>query len=73
MANEQHLAILKQGVEVWNEWRSENLRLKVDLSGAKLLEFDLTNADLSNASLSSANLSRTDLFKSNLSGATLNG
>lgn len=30
MANEQHLAILKQGVEVWNEWRSENLRLKVD-------------------------------------------
>ena len=73
MANEQHLAILKQGVEVWNEWRSENLRLKVDLSGAKLLEFDLTNADLSNASLSSANLSRTDLFKSNLSGANLNG
>lgn len=25
MANPEHLAILKQGVKVWNEWREENL------------------------------------------------
>ena len=24
MANEEHLARLKQGVEAWNEWRSRN-------------------------------------------------
>ena len=24
MANEEHLKILKQGVEQWNKWRSEN-------------------------------------------------
>jgi hypothetical protein len=24
MANEEHLARLKQGVEVWNAWRREN-------------------------------------------------
>ncbi len=24
MANPEHLAILKQGVEVWNEWRKRN-------------------------------------------------
>jgi hypothetical protein len=25
MANPEHLAILKQGVEVWNKWRDENI------------------------------------------------
>jgi hypothetical protein len=25
MADEQQLAILKQGVKAWNEWRSRNL------------------------------------------------
>jgi hypothetical protein len=24
MANEEQLAILKQGVDVWNQWREEN-------------------------------------------------
>ena len=24
MANEEHVAILKQGVEAWNKWRDEN-------------------------------------------------
>ena len=25
MANEEQLSILKQGVEVWNEWREQNV------------------------------------------------
>jgi hypothetical protein len=33
MANEEQLAILKQGVDVWNRWRKENLEIEVDLHG----------------------------------------
>lgn len=41
MSNPEHLAILKQGVEVWNLWREENASLRPDLSDADLTEFDL--------------------------------
>jgi hypothetical protein len=27
MANEEHVALLKQGVDAWNEWRDENLTI----------------------------------------------
>jgi hypothetical protein len=30
MANEGHLTILKQGVEAWNGWRTENLYIVVE-------------------------------------------
>ena len=36
MANEEHLARLKQGVEAWNAWRYENSTIQPDLSGANL-------------------------------------
>jgi hypothetical protein len=29
MANEEQLAILKQGVDVWNQWRKENENILV--------------------------------------------
>ena len=32
MANEEHVALLKQGVEVWNKWREENPDIKPDLT-----------------------------------------
>ena len=35
MANEQHLGILKQGVDVWNRWREENPAIIPDLERAK--------------------------------------
>jgi hypothetical protein len=34
MANEEQLAILKQGVKVWNEWRKESSLGAIDLSRA---------------------------------------
>jgi uncharacterized protein YjbI with pentapeptide repeats len=68
MANEEHLAILKQGVEIWNGWRSRNFIVAIDLSNA-----DLSFANLSNADLSFANLAGVDLFKADLSGAKLGG
>jgi uncharacterized protein YjbI with pentapeptide repeats len=67
MANPEHLAILKQGVEVWNKWRSEDIKVKPDLSGA-----DLSEANLSKANLSKANIRKADLRKANLSKANLN-
>ncbi len=41
MANEEHLAILNQGVDAWNEWREENPEIQPDLVGAKLSGLDL--------------------------------
>lgn len=29
MANEEHVKILKQGVDVWNKWREENSALSL--------------------------------------------
>ena len=36
MANPEHLAILKQGVEKWNEWRRKNPNTFPNLRGADL-------------------------------------
>lgn len=71
MANEQHLRILKQGVEAWNQWRKENPKLRPDLSGANLRRANLTGADLVGADLSGANLFSANLRGANLSGADL--
>jgi uncharacterized protein YjbI with pentapeptide repeats len=78
MANEEHLAILKQGAEAWNKWRLENPTIRPDLSGADLSVANLSEANLSGAILSVANLreailTRADLSGANLSGATLSG
>ena len=61
MANEEHLAILRQGVDIWNQWRIENPEETPDLSAA----------DLSAAYLDEANFSRADLRLANLRGAYL--
>jgi uncharacterized protein YjbI with pentapeptide repeats len=41
MANAEHLAILKQGVEVWNLWREAHPDVQPDLTGADLHKCDL--------------------------------
>jgi uncharacterized protein YjbI with pentapeptide repeats len=73
MANEEHLAILKQGVEVWNKWREENKHIRPDLSGAKLSGAKLRGADLNRAKLWEADLFGTDLSGADLSYADLGG
>jgi hypothetical protein len=40
MANPEHLAILKQGVQVWNRWRQNNPALRPELSSADLTEIN---------------------------------
>jgi uncharacterized protein YjbI with pentapeptide repeats len=71
MANEEHLKILKQGVEQWNKWREENETIKPDLQGADLRDADLRGADLSNADLVQAKLSEANLSGANLAAANL--
>jgi uncharacterized protein YjbI with pentapeptide repeats len=63
MANLEHLSILRQGVETWNQWREINPHLIPDLY----------DADLRNYALQGANLSRVVLGKTSLSLAHLQG
>ena len=56
MANPDQLGILKQGVEAWNQWRSEHRGELPDLSHANLRDAHLNGAYLLNADLSGAHL-----------------
>jgi uncharacterized protein YjbI with pentapeptide repeats len=71
MANEEHLAILKQGVEVWNEWRQAHDDIRPDLREADLIQSNLSKANLNDANLRDANLIGASLIGANLSDADL--
>jgi len=73
MANDEHVALLKQGVAAWNKWRDENPDIRPDLSGANLDGANLRKANLSVAFLSGADLSRASLNEAKLSWASLFG
>jgi hypothetical protein len=46
MANDEHVALLKQGVDAWNAWRDEDRNIRPDLSGANLGKANLSTACL---------------------------
>lgn len=71
MANEEHLSILKKGVNTWNQWREEHLNVEIDLSKASLNNINLKGVDLSEANLSNIDLSKANLNRANLNGANL--
>ena len=86
--DDKHLAILRQGVDSWNQWKKGKPQVKPDLqrsdlSQANLLEADfgdtnlfgadLSNADLAGAYLMNANLCNANLRCANLYHAYLNG
>ena len=78
MANEEHLAILKQGVVAWNKWRAACPKITPDLRGAnfsgmRFFEANFARAKLVEADLSAANLDRTNLESADLYGANLAG
>jgi hypothetical protein len=54
-----NLKIIRQGVDIWDEWRQKNHELIPDLSEVKL----------NGANLSGANLSGADPTKADLSGS----
>ncbi len=81
MANEEQLAILKEGVDVWNQWREENPDVEINLrevhfefrilGGVNLKRADLFGANFLNASLSKANLYEANLMKAHLADVNL--
>lgn len=83
MAIQEHLAVLYEGVNAWNEWRLQESVVRPDLSGAELHEADLTwanlrgailrGANLVSADMTEADLSEADLSEANLRGASLRG
>ncbi len=62
MANPEHLAKIKEGVEAWNTWRIRNPSIEPDLRDADLSLTDLIFANLHSAILCGANLIDTDLI-----------
>lgn len=78
MANEEQVAVLRQGANAWNRWRKKNPNAKIDfhsvnLSRAKPFSINLYGADLRGVDLRSANLSNTNLREANLTQANLAG
>jgi hypothetical protein len=71
MANPEHLAILKQGVEVWNRWVLDPHNIPVDLREANLAGMDLTGIKLMSALLDGADLHGTDLRSSDLRSTSM--
>jgi hypothetical protein len=82
MADPEHVAIIKQGVEEWNQWRKKQPDIKVDLTRAdleeeRLIGIDLHGVNLKRATfrgavLSHANLTWANLIHTNLSETALN-
>jgi hypothetical protein len=58
MADQQHLAVLKQGVAAWNAWRRQHPEILPDLSGADLRGGSLSRTGLHETDFSEANLSK---------------
>jgi uncharacterized protein YjbI with pentapeptide repeats len=73
MLNSEHLAKLKEGVEVWNHWRENNPDVEPDLSGADLRRAELIGIDLRGAKLSEVNFLEADLRSADLREAHLEG
>lgn len=81
MANKDHLVVLDNGVEFWNQWVYDNSPVNpatlemapviADLSGAELSGRNLSNANFDHANLGLAELSEADLTGCSFVGANL--
>jgi uncharacterized protein YjbI with pentapeptide repeats len=78
MADKEHLRILQQGVDAWNQWRAEHPEIQPDLRGERIFwvkpsEEDLVDfVDLGDG-LGRARLGRANFSKSRFDGADLSG
>jgi len=82
-ARDEHLKILKKGVEVWNKWRQQEnptvrplfygCDLREKAIGIKLDGVNFANAVLINAKLQGQSLRKANFHEANLGGAELQG
>jgi hypothetical protein len=76
MANQEHLAILEEGLGVWNQWRAEHPRVIPDLSDAQLSDPQIERLNkfcFTKANLRGALLMGTDLWEADLRFADMRG
>ncbi len=71
MANKEHIELLKQSVNDWNNWREENPGVNINLKDAYLNGAHLRDANLCAARLDGANLHGANLRNANLRAAKL--
>ncbi len=78
MSDQEQLAILKQGVWEWNEWRAKNPDGAIDLRNADLSDANLNETELSGAHLvadeqSDIPMDEIGFIIANLTAADLSG
>src|SRR5215472_12386540 len=76
MADEEHVRILKQGVEAWNMWRRAHPDVQPDLRGTYLAKVDLSRKNIGppiGVNLSKAEFHLADLHEALLTEADLSG
>ena len=71
MPDPEHVKILGQGVETWNQWRSDHPQIEPDLTRANLAQANLFKANLRLADLTEAQLNRANMLWADLSGARI--
>lgn len=71
MANEVQMRIIKQGAQLWNQWRKRNPAVKPNLSNADLSRMDLQEANFSLTNLTGSKFNRSNLAHANFSSANL--
>ena len=71
MASKEHLQILDQGADKWNEWRSQTFGVIPDLSRANLTGISLAYVNFSVTNLKCAILKDAKLFRANFAESCL--
>jgi len=71
MANEEHLELVRSGVEAVNKFAQEHPEIPLDLQDADLSGLDLHDARLNVARLSGANLEGANLREARLNAADM--
>ncbi|MDQ2902219.1 MAG: pentapeptide repeat-containing protein [Chloroflexota bacterium] len=73
MANQEQLDLLAQGVEAWNQWKTDTRETAPAPKWNLSYDADLSDADLSGVNLDGVNLGKVDLSGANCAGTHLVG